>query len=328
MVSDEQVDALRRVEHDLGPAGFVVAGGAALVHAHLLHGHKDMVITASGRVGQREAQGAAVAAASATAARTRDGGDGEGGGTSVSGPALHGNDLPGQWVVRGDGERSEGYGCAPAAAFRDVKRSGRHRLPATRPFVRTGRAGGCVFEARRVTESTPRAGSCGASRRDRVDAPMQAITNQDVALWRPPDRRLAILRGDAGHPRRHRAVLRAGAARLARRPRAVRCRRARFPGLNAYVLFFALPCMLFRFGAEPAARRAWPIRPCSRIYLVRALLMVALTIAVTLRTRRRPSTASTCATPPSARSSPRSRTPASWACRCWSRCSATPPPAR
>ena len=98
------------------------------------------------------------------------------------------------------------------------------------------------------------------------------------------------------------------------------------PGLNAYVLFFALPCMLFRFGASlPLARLADPV--LLGIYLLCAVLMVALTIAVTLRT---PPTAaaSTCATPPSARWWRRSRTPASWACRCWWRCSATPPPAR
>jgi malonate transporter len=59
------------------------------------------------------------------------------------------------------------------------------------------------------------------------------------------------------------------------------------PGLNAYVLFFALPCMLFRFGASlPLERLADPA--LLGIYLVSALLMVALTIAVTLRTRRRP----------------------------------------
>jgi malonate transporter len=34
------------------------------------------------------------------------------------------------------------------------------------------------------------------------------------------------------------------------------------PGLNAYVLFFALPCMLFRFGAS-CRSTASPIRPCS-----------------------------------------------------------------
>ena len=60
------------------------------------------------------------------------------------------------------------------------------------------------------------------------------------------------------------------------------------PGLNAYVLFFALPCMLFRFGAEPAARRGSPIRRCSASTPSRALLIIALTIAVTVRRAGRP----------------------------------------
>lgn len=54
------------------------------------------------------------------------------------------------------------------------------------------------------------------------------------------------------------------------------------PGLNAFVLYFALPCLLFRFGAStpifdllnPAVIGVW---------LVAALLMVFLTIALTLR---------------------------------------------
>jgi malonate transporter len=54
------------------------------------------------------------------------------------------------------------------------------------------------------------------------------------------------------------------------------------PGLNAYVLFFALPCMLFRFGASlPLARLADP--SLLAIYLVSAMLMVGLTVAVTIR---------------------------------------------
>jgi len=60
------------------------------------------------------------------------------------------------------------------------------------------------------------------------------------------------------------------------------------PGLNAYVLFFALPCMLFRFGASlPLARLADPA--LLGIYLLCAVLVVALTVALTLRTARRPS---------------------------------------
>ena len=54
------------------------------------------------------------------------------------------------------------------------------------------------------------------------------------------------------------------------------------PGLNAYVLFFALPCMLFRFGSSlPFGHLADPVQLA--VYLAAALAMVALAIAVTLR---------------------------------------------
>ena len=57
------------------------------------------------------------------------------------------------------------------------------------------------------------------------------------------------------------------------------------PGLNAYVLFFALPCLLFRFGSSlPLARLADPA--LLGIYLVSALAVVAATIALTWRGRR------------------------------------------
>ncbi|MGZ5130702.1 MAG: AEC family transporter, partial [Caldimonas sp.] len=60
------------------------------------------------------------------------------------------------------------------------------------------------------------------------------------------------------------------------------------PGLNAFVLFFALPCMLFRFGASlPLERLADPA--LLAIYLVSALLMIALTVAMTVRRRGRTS---------------------------------------
>ncbi len=56
------------------------------------------------------------------------------------------------------------------------------------------------------------------------------------------------------------------------------------PGLNAYVLFFALPCMLFRFGASmPFAQLIDPA--LIGIYSLCALAMVALTVAVTVRRR-------------------------------------------
>jgi len=54
------------------------------------------------------------------------------------------------------------------------------------------------------------------------------------------------------------------------------------PGLNAYVLFFALPCMLFRLGASmPFAQLLDPA--LVGIYALCALLLVGLTVAVTLR---------------------------------------------
>lgn len=52
------------------------------------------------------------------------------------------------------------------------------------------------------------------------------------------------------------------------------------PGLNGFVLFFALPCLLFRFGlSTPLATllNPWLLG----LYLLVALLMVALTIALT-----------------------------------------------
>ena len=54
------------------------------------------------------------------------------------------------------------------------------------------------------------------------------------------------------------------------------------PGLNAYVLFFALPCMLFRFGSSLPFDRLIDARLIA-IYTVCALLMIAITLAVTLR---------------------------------------------
>jgi len=57
------------------------------------------------------------------------------------------------------------------------------------------------------------------------------------------------------------------------------------PGLNAYVLFFALPCMLFRFGAsQPFARLLDP--GLVGLYLLCALALVAATIALTWRRTR------------------------------------------
>ena len=54
------------------------------------------------------------------------------------------------------------------------------------------------------------------------------------------------------------------------------------PGLNAYVLYYALPCMLFRFGSSmPFARLIDP--RLIALYTACALLMITITVAVTLR---------------------------------------------
>jgi malonate transporter and related proteins len=56
------------------------------------------------------------------------------------------------------------------------------------------------------------------------------------------------------------------------------------PGLNAFVLFFALPCMLFKFCAGlPVGQLLNP--SVLGVYSLCALLMVALTVAVTLGPR-------------------------------------------
>jgi len=57
---------------------------------------------------------------------------------------------------------------------------------------------------------------------------------------------------------------------------------AAIPGLNTFVLYFALPCMLYRFGAgTPIAQLLDGTLVV--LYLLCALLMVALTIALTRR---------------------------------------------
>ena len=54
------------------------------------------------------------------------------------------------------------------------------------------------------------------------------------------------------------------------------------PGLNVFVLFFALPCLLYRFAATtPIVRLLDPT--VSTVYLLCALLMVALTVVSTRR---------------------------------------------
>ncbi len=56
------------------------------------------------------------------------------------------------------------------------------------------------------------------------------------------------------------------------------------PGLNAFVLYFALPCMLFRFGAgTPIFDLLNPV--VLAVWLIAALVIVFLTIALTLSAR-------------------------------------------
>jgi hypothetical protein len=56
------------------------------------------------------------------------------------------------------------------------------------------------------------------------------------------------------------------------------------PGLNAFVLYFALPCMLFRFGnATPVLELLNPV--AFAVWLVAALLIVFVTVAFSLNRR-------------------------------------------
>lgn len=58
------------------------------------------------------------------------------------------------------------------------------------------------------------------------------------------------------------------------------------PGLNGFVLFFALPCMLFRFGADTPIAQLLDAGVFFT-YLLCALLIVALSIAISLNPRVR-----------------------------------------
>lgn len=58
------------------------------------------------------------------------------------------------------------------------------------------------------------------------------------------------------------------------------------PGLNGFVLFFALPCMLFRFGSTTPIAQLLDVTVAG-VYLVCALAVVGLTIALTLNKRIR-----------------------------------------
>jgi predicted permease len=56
------------------------------------------------------------------------------------------------------------------------------------------------------------------------------------------------------------------------------------PGLNGFVLFFALPCMLFRFGANTPIAQLLDASVAA-VWLVCGLIMVGFTVATSLNTR-------------------------------------------
>ncbi|MEO8508159.1 MAG: AEC family transporter [Betaproteobacteria bacterium] len=56
------------------------------------------------------------------------------------------------------------------------------------------------------------------------------------------------------------------------------------PGLNTFVLYFALPCMLFRFGATTPIAKSLSAGIVG-VYLFCAVIMVSFTVAVTLSQR-------------------------------------------
>ncbi|MCJ7800628.1 MAG: AEC family transporter [Polaromonas sp.] len=62
---------------------------------------------------------------------------------------------------------------------------------------------------------------------------------------------------------------------------------AAIPGLNTFVLYFALPCMLYRFGASTPIAQLLD-GSLIAVYLLCALLIIAFTVAVTRRRDKGP----------------------------------------
>ncbi len=56
------------------------------------------------------------------------------------------------------------------------------------------------------------------------------------------------------------------------------------PGLNSFILYFALPCMLYRFGAGTPMVQLFDVGVFT-VYLLCALIMVGVTMASTLSHR-------------------------------------------
>jgi predicted permease len=57
---------------------------------------------------------------------------------------------------------------------------------------------------------------------------------------------------------------------------------AAIPGLNGFVLFFALPCMLYRFGARTPIHQLLDLRVAA-VYLACAVVLVALVVVASRR---------------------------------------------
>ena len=124
-------------------------------------------------------------------------------------------------------------------------------------------------------------------------SPTQGVGSSLTSLCSTPQRLFDILRGRRPNSRDNVAMLQVltvtfpffalvlcgfVAARRGMLPLAA------IPGLNGFVLFFALPCMLYRFGAStPIAELLDP--SIALTYLLCALVMVAFVVAVTLHGR-------------------------------------------
>jgi hypothetical protein len=186
-------------------------------------------------------------------------------------------------------------------------------------------AASCVFDVRRVIESTPVGANCKHQRRRRAGAPMQAITNRAVRCGEPQTgalRYCAAMQAILAVTVPFFALVLLGylAAQRDVLPESA------IPGSTPTCC--SSRCRACCSGSARACRSSRLIDArLIAIYTVCALLMIAITIAVTLRRAgaehgvdlRDAAFGALVAAFPNA---------ASWAYRCSSRCSATAPPAR
>lgn len=108
--------------------------------------------------------------------------------------------------------------------------------------------------------------------------PSKASTKPPIANLNPLDNRAVLHILQVTFPFFALVLCGFGAARFALLPLAA------ISGLNGFVLFFALPCMLYRFGAStPIAQLLDPA--IALTYMLCALLMVVLVVALTRRGR-------------------------------------------